>query len=308
MNRFIITLKIKSALSSPLMSDTLFGHLCWGMRFHEGESSLGEFLESEMKKPGIMFSNGFPKGCLPMPILAEHGIDISDPQKIIKYKKLKKIQYIPAKFILGKKNVLSTRSLLEEDFEAVDFTPRDSIHNVIHRLTGTTVENSLYVQSELWPGPRDEWDIYIFSRYDRSWVEKKLDWTFENGYGADASTGKGWIEVKEISELEIDETKGNRYLCLGNFVPSLDDKLEELNFYADTMTKYGKIGNPGLYGNTNPIKKPVIMYKAGASFDYKEPMSYCGRYLRDIHSNKNIIQNALSPLIPFQEEVSHEKL
>ncbi len=56
---------------TPLMSDTLFGHFCWAVRYKNGEAYLEDLLSSYRDKspPPVLFSSAFIAGHLPRPCL-----------------------------------------------------------------------------------------------------------------------------------------------------------------------------------------------------------------------------------------------
>jgi CRISPR-associated protein Csm4 len=63
-------LKQLSPSRTPWQADTLFGHLCWQMLYHEGETALNDFLDLyRQRQPPLLFSNGFPGDYLPRPYL-----------------------------------------------------------------------------------------------------------------------------------------------------------------------------------------------------------------------------------------------
>ncbi len=60
-----------SPLITPLMSDTIFGHFCWALRYDKGQDFLVNFLEcyGAGKKAPVLFSSAFISGQLPRPAL-----------------------------------------------------------------------------------------------------------------------------------------------------------------------------------------------------------------------------------------------
>ena len=63
-------IEVLSPLGTHLQGDTLFGHLCWGIRYLKGEKMLEEFLEQyEEKDVPLLVSDAFPKDHLPRPCL-----------------------------------------------------------------------------------------------------------------------------------------------------------------------------------------------------------------------------------------------
>lgn len=69
----LLKYKIKpiSPVITPFMSDTFFGHFCWALAFHKGESYLTDFLKlyEDEKIAPVLFSSAFPAGFLPRPVL-----------------------------------------------------------------------------------------------------------------------------------------------------------------------------------------------------------------------------------------------
>jgi CRISPR-associated protein Csm4 len=55
MKTYILKIKPISPFSTPIQADTLFGHLCWALRYLEGdEKKLLKFLEEFDSKPPIL--------------------------------------------------------------------------------------------------------------------------------------------------------------------------------------------------------------------------------------------------------------
>lgn len=70
MQWYEIKLKVHTALGTRLSADTLFGHLCWALRCHQGESALTGFLKAYADgNPPLIFSDPFPDGFWPLPVL-----------------------------------------------------------------------------------------------------------------------------------------------------------------------------------------------------------------------------------------------
>ncbi|MFQ6071958.1 MAG: hypothetical protein ACE5KT_04555 [Methanosarcinales archaeon] len=63
-----IIINPKSSFLTKFQSDTIFGHLCWAIRYLHGEDELLEFLGKYKKEPPILVSNGFDSGRMPRPI------------------------------------------------------------------------------------------------------------------------------------------------------------------------------------------------------------------------------------------------
>ena len=104
MVRYRLIIKPTSSFQTPLHSDTLFGHICWALRYLKGEDELLKFLKTfNNDNSPILLSDGFPKDYLPMPVLRPLSIEEEDTlQKQYKtkldfareMKGLKKVSYI----------------------------------------------------------------------------------------------------------------------------------------------------------------------------------------------------------------------
>jgi len=308
MNSYKLTIKVKSSLSTPLMADTIFGHICWGIVYNKGEEELESFLELyDNETPPLVLSDGFEKGKVPKPIMSTI---LPDPdiglQDINIFKKAKKIKEIPYNFLKDNSindAIIAKGLFLLEDEKGIKKVSVAKMHNTINRISGSTEDGGgLFSSSETWFNNSEErniFDIYIFSIYEKPQVFELFNNAFENGYGADKSTGKGHIEIIELNNEELTK-KGNRALALTSFVP--DPKDEISNLKADIFIKYGKLG--GNFANSeNPFKKPIIMYKTGSTFDSNQSNDkpFIGKLLKGIHNNEKIRHYAISPLIYFNE-------
>ena len=87
-------------------------------------------------------------------------------------------------------------------------------------------------------------------------------------------------------------------MALGAFVP---DGEKPADLRADIFTKFGKLGGSYVH-ETNPFKKPLIMYATGATMQ-PNGRDYCGSLVNGIHKMPHIVHHAYAPLVFFDEEV-----
>lgn len=114
MQWYEIKLKVYTALGTRLSADTLFGHLCWALRYHEGEATLTEFLRAYADgEPPLLLSDPFPEGYWPLPPL---------PRPTPKQEEglLKKIWNIPKSELVKHLYVKKDREYVEKDGEYVE--------------------------------------------------------------------------------------------------------------------------------------------------------------------------------------------
>lgn len=70
MEKYKLQITLSSSISTPLQSDTIWGHICWAIRYLKDESILKDFIRSYSKnEPPFIISNAFPEGYLPFPVL-----------------------------------------------------------------------------------------------------------------------------------------------------------------------------------------------------------------------------------------------
>ena len=86
MKLFRVTYNLRSAVASDWQADTIFGHICWALRYLEGEDKLIRFLSDyELRQPPIIISDGFPGELLPRPLtrpVQDEGEEESIRQKV----------------------------------------------------------------------------------------------------------------------------------------------------------------------------------------------------------------------------------
>ena len=89
MQLYKVSIKLQSALVTPLKGDTIWGHVVWGIANHEGEQAVANFLaEEKSATPSLIVSSAFPKGtiCKPFPRHEDRKLKLSTEE----YSKIKK--------------------------------------------------------------------------------------------------------------------------------------------------------------------------------------------------------------------------
>lgn len=187
MNAYKLQIRIESALGTPLAADTLFGHVCWTLRYTRGESALTGFLDAyDGPEPPLVLSDPFPEGMLPMPILPApgreahemllaavrakrrselterlHGLPVNpdSPDPYLSQtecfdvaKWLRKLNWLPADILTAGAPFSPAGAflhLLDEGMRPVREPVLQAVpHNSIDRLRGGTVEGGLFFTEE----------------------------------------------------------------------------------------------------------------------------------------------------------------
>jgi CRISPR-associated protein Csm4 len=302
MTLYRIAFELRSAIVTPLKGDTIWGHIVWGIANHEGDDAVAKFLEQEKADPpALVVSSAFPAGMLRRPLPEPKKREKLDGNSIInrysQIKKDKKSIYVSAsEYFTGM-----------ETIPAISGNPLTSVqvmHNKIDRETNEVLDGGLYSTEEQWPGIMEgskfkpvDWDLYVLSSFEKTRVAQLVAWAFENGYGADASTGKGKIIIKGEPVPVTPQKAGNTYMALGPFVDSPGSGI--LNLRADIFVRSGKAGG-AFAASLSPYKKPVVLYQEGAVFSGGKSFEYAGMLLTEMHGeDPRICQSGFAPVIPI---------
>jgi len=336
MKRYKLRLTLKSRLGTPMTADTLFGHLCWGMLYYEGQAALEKFLDDmQSSQPPLIIGDPCPEGFLPSPILPPASVDEynqmkyhlqqhidserakqDDPSKAVehpaieahdKLKEYRKRQWISVENFSKCIDNLSALSLLQANLESPS-SPKvlkeaTVFHNTINRITlHTAEEGGLFVQTEYFPDcPDFHFDLYILSTLEPERIRTIFEQGLIGGYGADASTGKGHIEVGQINSAPLPEASNpNAVLAMGVFCPAEDDPARG---WWRTEVRLGKVGGAWLVDSEkySPFKYPLILLKAGSILSPPPDRPYLGRIVPNVHPTlKKVVTYAMTPILPVR--------
>ena len=311
-------IKMLSSLRTYPQSDTIFGHICWGVRYLKGEEYLKDFLEQyEDDDVPLLISDAFPEGCLPRPLLPplkyEEIDNMARESGEIKFefmnrlKGIKKEKWIPVSLWKEIKSEASEKQITmkllkkgekEKDKEKYEITA----HNTISRNTNTTLEEGgLYFTTDVWFNKG--MDIYVKFRDDevkRLWEYIWKEYIEKTGFGKDKFTGKGEIKIDIDSSFDANVFDVEDYNCLMSLSGVAFQRWpENLNASYKLRTKYGKLGGDfAIRGN--PFKKPVIMMEPGAIFYGIKDISLKGQLLKNIHTDSRIRHYGLPLTIPLR--------
>ena len=311
--RYKLQLELKSRLGTPLSADTLFGHLCWGIVYHEGQGRLTEFLQ-QMKSstPPLIISDPLPAGYLPTPKLPLGTIADEWIADYTERKKILKTQWLRIDLMQGLLDNLTCQTLyksLEEQHKQnrnEAFTPFQAAtvtSNTINRITQHTAEEGgLYTQTDYFPKDHaNNFDVYIISTLKEEYIKQIFQWGLEAGYGRDVSTGRGRIDVGQITPLDDwpAAKNPNSIVTLGVCAPAADDPADG---FWNIEVRFGKVSGAWATLFDKPFKYPLLLLTAGSLLSpcpaNPNDKPYIGRIVEQIHpENKQIITYALAPFI-----------
>lgn len=299
---FRYKIKPVSPIMTPLMSDTIFGHFCWAVRYEKGETYLQEFLAAYRNgnTPPVIFSSAFMAGYLPRPVLPQpnrkqmsgflekffindpDGLfpNKSDKQKrfegMLKIKEWNKRQFISQDSWLGLKDDYSECRLYEmfyrlfkdgTDKETVTAKSEITASNTLNRISGSVAEDGggLFSREKMWFQHDTELEVYVLTDSDAS--ASLADWFLtkylpETGYGKDKSVGMGILDIKADKSFNPDTFTVIKPNA--HMVLSLTS-FEDIGNYRSfyrLKTKFGKLG--GDFAFSNPF--------GGAPRPFKKPL------------------------------------
>jgi CRISPR-associated protein Csm4 len=317
LNALKITFVLKSPIRTAFQADTIFGHFCWALKYLRGEEKLNEFLSSYTEIP-TLFSNGFPSGFFPKPILPP--LTTTESKRIINdfndnlpgeneiqktvsgldwLKQIKKWEFVEEDVILSMRDNFSCDRLhryyfnnLIRDSRKAPTSPHPDnkselvMHNTINRLSSTVGGGGLFQLEEIF-FERDTsfWFLVASEFLSIDDITEIMNYIEKSGFGADKSVGKGFIGNVSIEGYALPHSSNsNAIMSLSCFVPS--GKLPEEGYYR-LFTKFGKLG--GDYAvSENPFKKPIILMKEGSVFMTGDYTAYYGTLIDNVHWNEKI--------------------
>lgn len=194
MARYRLIINPCAPFQTPLHSDTIFGHICWALRYLKGENELLKFLKTfDENNASLILSSGFPKDFLPMPVLrplsiAEENELWQEYKKgsqtrlefVRELKRFKKLLYIQISAIeilkdnlsyyqLYLKHILGKILLEDKEDKEIESVLRpkqvEVWHNSKNRLTDRVTEDKLFAKEDTFYKESTELCVYIEDSY-----------------------------------------------------------------------------------------------------------------------------------------------
>ncbi len=316
---------LKSWLGSRLKSDTLTGQLLCLYRERNSNEALENWIERfKAGEPPFILSDAFPHDFLPTPALPalprddlqkKYEQDVELFQQLKWYKTFKKkFRWMRVKEWLELRENISPWKLFEfysQKKNEAEEKPGNiemrqlQLHNSINRGTGAVLEGFLYTSEDYWyhsTEGKPALDIYV--EIDETYLEEfqKLLKDLEIvGFGGNRSTGKGQLtfeldestEFQSQRELLLKMPQTTAWLNLSTYSSF---KRDDLRGYYQTETKFSKAWSG--FGQTNPFKFPLLVFKAGSVF--KDKPGYANTVITGIHPiDESIIQCCSPIMFPF---------
>ncbi len=304
MKQYKFVLKPLSFYSDIFSADTIFGTVCWYIRYIYGEETLVSMLNDFRHKVPFIISSFIPQGYIARP---QFYFTLKDTiAEIEKSKKLKSIQWLPIELFQKYQKDYNQDTLINEllskdnSIKVIEMRQIDITRNSINRNTGMVLEGILFTDSYYY---NDIYYTVYVTEFDESYSDmfkEAFITACSIGLGSDISSGKG---VFDVSIKELNETEKKVFGYQGKYFVTLSEcagaNIEPVCY--TTITKYGKLGGQfsqtGVNGRLLFNKKPIVLYKIGSTFSTTDD-TY-GVLLNNVHTDPRIVQYAYAYPVYF---------
>jgi len=283
-----------STFATSLKGDTLFGQMCWAIRYAFGEKKLESLLLDYENSPFLVVSDGFlsgylPKPTMPMTLLGEDGEKKKENRKKIwlTLDELQKGDFTEARTDKKLNNKKTTKAIVK---------------NSLNRQTFRTDDSDAfapYAEEETDLSPQDIYFLIDESRFKVKELKQAFTMLSQMGYGKNSSIGKGFFTFSDFEEIKLTQTS-KTFMTLS---PAVLEGQNIQKAYYEPFTRFGKHG-AGL-ANTNPFKKPILMANSGAIVIFKDTCTkdYIGKAIKGKgHStHKNTVHQGYAIVISTKD-------
>lgn len=291
MKLYKTTITPTSNFATTLKGDTLFGQICWSIRYAFGADRLKALLSDYEQKPFLVVSDGFVKGYLPKPKMPS---DLLGEDSDEKKENRKKIWLTLEALLSGE------FGSAKKDEEVNSDKTLSTMHNSINYKTFRTGDDAFapYGSKELKLGKKDIYFLLSEDELSLDELKEAFDLLSQNGYGKDTTIGKGRFEYDDFIVVEISNSS-NRFMTLSPFSPK---ELECENIYYDPFTRFGKFGDQRAFKNA--FKKPLLLADTASVVHFSEQKSlqYIGKAIKNISdTHPDTVHQGYSIVIPLKE-------
>ncbi len=287
------TITATSNFATPLQGDTLFGQICWMIRYCFGKERLKELLKAYETTPFLVVSDGFATGYLPKPTLPSRLLGEDGTMKKENRKKI----WLTLE-ALQKSNYTQAKTNDEVSHKVVSDRV---VKNSLDYRTFTTGEGfDPYSEEEYRFENRDIYFLLDEEFLSREELEKLLMLIGEVGYGKNRTIGKGRFTLTSLEKVTLATQATTTYMLLSSLNA---EGIEAKSFFYEPLTKFGKHG--GDLATHSPFKKPLLLAKCGSVVVFETPQSvaYLGSAIHGHSVHKETVHQGYAIALPIAEVV-----
>jgi len=292
MNLYKTTISPESNFATTLKSDTLFGQMCWSIKYAFGEKRLKELLASYGKEPFLVVSDGFSSGYLPKPKMPSLLLGEDSQEKKLNRKKI----WLTLKQL---ETGDFTDALSDKTIESLD-TFTVTMHNSINYKSFKTDDGNFapYGEKEFSFGKKDIYFLIDSSKFSFEDLKRSFSQLSLGGYGKDTTIGKGRFSFEDFEEIKINNSS-KTFMTLS---PISAKGLECKDIYYEPFTRFGKFGGDRAFKNA--FKKPILMADSASvvHFEDKRNLQYIGSAIKNISdAHPDAVHQGYSIVVPIKE-------
>ncbi|MFO0827628.1 MAG: hypothetical protein U0572_05710 [Phycisphaerales bacterium] len=307
-----VTLGVRSALATPLASDTLWGHVAWGYAYRHGDGAVRTWIEAHSgSEPPLVLSDPLPHGILPRPHVPGLPRPSEPPSEADadRHEAMRRVEWIAEEHwpVYGRQITSATFEETLAGCSAATGAKASDMHAAINRLTGGTAQDgggTLYSVDRTYYDAGAKVDVWAATSESAATLRDWLVDGLAGGYGRDGASGSGWIEVESVTSSQLpgaDARTANACMLLGYAVPAPSDPVHG---FFDWTVRAGRIGGTFSQastpsGSTKRQKRAVIMLSRGSVL-VGEPRATVGRLLGGVHDDPAIKAHLRTLAIPLR--------
>ncbi len=271
MKHWRAVLGMRSPLATPLTAERLFGHICWGLVWHDGPAAVSDFLaRMGGQNPPLVLGEPVPVHFAPMPVPLQDGsigLDVAGKRRNL-WNVYRRCGLMPRVALLRAAPDL-TAATIREALDAGGW-PRPMlparqtrVRTATSRLSGAPLDRSDYLATDCWPVTDDgQVELLIAADLDVADIERLLTLGLAGGVGRAASVGYGQVELVSVEPIDWPQVSGaNALVTLGPCVPKQGDPAAG---WWRVQTRWGRLGGSFATDGAAAQKRPVMGLKAGA--------------------------------------------
>lgn len=275
-----------SNFMTPLKGDTLFGQICWAIKFSFGEKRLKELLSMYEDIPFLIVSDAYVHGYLPKPtmpsIYLKEDIDKKKENRKKIWLTLKQLQEGEFTKAVELKNIVKSQTVTRNTINYKTSTTGDGFDPYSQKETS-------YVESDIY--------FLMHENFSLDELEKSFKEVSKMGFGKKSTIGKGRFEFDKFEEVIL-ENSSLTYMALS---PFSSNSLTCKEIFYEPFTRFGKSG--ASRANTNAFKKPLLLAdsRAVVVFEEKKKLSYIGNAIKNISTYKDIVHQGYAIVVPIKD-------